>query len=215
MATHRRDRKNFWEKILFFLEKYVGFLFIMIIGSTYRFKVLTKIPDKPIIYAFWHRNIIPLLFQKRFMKAVIMISSSKDGELVAGPCRALGYITVRGSSRRNGIRAAKEFIRYKDNHILSLTPDGPKGPAEKIKVGLPTLSYLTKIPISFISVDVDKEIVFNSWDRFRLPLPFSRINVSYTEPVYINSKEEIKSSIGKIEDQIEKQNQKNKIKRGH
>lgn len=214
MATHRRDKLSFWEKILFCLEKYAAFLFIMIIGSTYRYKVLTKIPDKPIIYAFWHRNIIPLVFQRKFEKAVLLISSSKDGELVAGPCRALGYITVRGSSRRNGARAAKEFIRYKDNHILAITPDGPKGPAEKIKEGLPTLSYLTKVPISFVSVDIDKEIVFNSWDKFRLPLPFSRINVSYTEPVYINSKEEIKSSIEKLEDAIKKQKQKNKIERG-
>lgn len=208
---HKKDKLSLGETILYFLEKYAAFLFIMLIGNTYRYKELTPIPDKPVIYAFWHRNIIPLLFRRKFEKIVIIISSSKDGQLIAGPCDALGYITVRGSSRRHGSKAAKQFIRYKDTNCLAITPDGPKGPAEKIKPGLPTLAYLTGVPISMVSVDVAKEIIFKSWDKFRLPLPFSRINISYSDPIYINNKNDIESSIEKIEQIIKEQNKKNKI----
>ena len=212
MKTHKRDRLSYWEKNLFLLEKYLAFAFVFALGSTYRYRELTEVPEQPVIFAFWHRNLIPLLFRRKFEKITVLISSSKDGELIAGPSRAFGYKTIRGSSTRHGAKAARSFIRSHSSNVLAISPDGPKGPAEKIKEGLPTLAYLSKIPVSMVSVDVDKAIVFNSWDRFRLPLPFARINISYSKPMYIESKDEISNAIEKLELIMKEQDITNKIR---
>jgi lysophospholipid acyltransferase (LPLAT)-like uncharacterized protein len=131
-------------KILFFLEKYLVAVFALILGSTFRFNIKSGYPKGNVIYAFWHRNMIPLLFLRKFEKIVILISTSKDGELIAGPAHVLGFLTARGSSRRDGSRAFKNLIKLSKEHSIAITPDGPKGPGEKIKEGLLRLAYITK-----------------------------------------------------------------------
>jgi len=196
-------------KFLFFIEKFLAAKFVLILGYTLRIKVLKKPPKNRVIYSFWHRNIVPLVFSRKYEKAVVLISSSKDGELIAGPCRILGFKTVRGSSTRNGIKAMKEMISLSKKHSLAITPDGPKGPREKIKDGLLYLAYLTKLPIIPIAVDIEKEFVFNSWDGFRLPIPFSRVNIRYGEAIYVNSKEEIENKIKEVQKAMEELDQFN------
>ncbi len=190
-------------------------MFVLILGYTLRIKVLKKPPKESpkerVIYSFWHRNIIPLIFTRKYEKAVVLISSSKDGELIAGPCRILGFKTARGSSTRNGIKAMKEMIKLSKKHSIAITPDGPKGPREKIKDGLLYLAYLTKLPIIPIAVDIDKEFVFNSWDGFRLPVLFSRVNISYGKAINVNSKEEIESKLNEVQKAMEELAQENQF----
>ncbi len=199
-------------KILFFLEKHIVALFVLIIGCTFKYNILTPKPKGIVIYAFWHRNMIPLLFLRKFEKIVILISSSKDGELIAGPAKVLGFLTARGSSRRGGSKAVKEIIKLSSRFAIAVTPDGPKGPLEKIKEGLLHIAYFTHLPIIPTVVDIQKEIVFNSWDKFRLPKLFSKINVSYGEPIYIKTKEEIKSKLPLVQEVMDKLTLENKIK---
>jgi len=190
-------------KFLFFVEKFLAAKFVLILGFTLRIKILKKQPQERVIYSFWHRNIFPLLFTRKFEKIVVLISSSKDGELVAGPCRVLGFKTARGSSTRNGIKAMKEMIKLSKKHSIAITPDGPKGPREKIKDGLLYLAYLTKLPLIPVAVDIKKELVFNSWDRFRLPLPFSQVNISYGEPIYVSTKKEVEEKLCEVQKAME------------
>ncbi|MBC8416612.1 MAG: lysophospholipid acyltransferase family protein [Candidatus Cloacimonetes bacterium] len=198
-------------KIFFFLEKYTVALFVLILGSTLRYKLRTLPPEGNVIYAFWHRNMIPLLFLHKFEKAVILISGSKDGDLIANPAHALGYLTSRGSSRRGGSSAIKKLIKLSQDHCLAITPDGPKGPGEKVKNGVVFLSYFTGKPIIPIAVDINWEKVFNSWDRFRLPKLFSQVYVAYGEPIFVNSKDEIKAKVQEVQKAMEELNQQNKI----
>jgi lysophospholipid acyltransferase (LPLAT)-like uncharacterized protein len=195
-------------KILFFLEKYSVALFVLILGSTLRYKLRTPPPEGNVIYAFWHRNMIPLLFMHKFEKAVILISSSKDGDLIANPAHVLGYLTSRGSSRRGGSSAMKKLVKLSQNHCIAITPDGPKGPGEKVKNGVVFLSYFTEKPIIPIAVDIKWEKVFNSWDRFRLPLLFSRVYVTYGEPIFVNSKDEIKTKVLEVQKAMDESNKK-------
>ena len=151
----------------------------------------TPKPKEKVIYAFWHRNIISLMYLHRGEDIVILASSSRDGELIAGPAKLFGYKAARGSSGRKGSSATRKLIKLAKENSIGITPDGPKGPPEKIKDGVTFLSYFTKLPIIPVAVDINKEKVFKSWDRFRLPLFFSKINITYGEPIYINTKEEI------------------------
>ncbi len=201
------------KNILFFLEKYIAALFVLILGSTLRFNIRTSKPEGNVIYAFWHRNMIPLLFLNKFNKALILISSSKDGDLIAGPAHLLGYITSRGSSRRGGSSAMRELIKLSQDRCIGITPDGPKGPVGKVKDGVVFLSYFTGEPIVPVVVDMKKEIIFNSWDRFRLPLFFSRVNVTYGEPIFVNSKGEIKAKVQEVQKAMDNLTKQNKIKK--
>ncbi len=200
-------------KIIFFIEKYIIALFVLILGCTLKYNLLTPQPKGVVIYAFWHRNMIPLLFLRKFEKIVILISSSKDGELIAGPAKVLGFLTARGSSRRGGNKAVKEIIKLSKQYSIGVTPDGPKGPTEKIKDGLLYIAYFTHLPIIPVAVDIQREKVFTSWDKFRLPIPFTKVNVSYGKPIYINSKQEIESKLPLVQEVIDKLALENKIKK--
>lgn len=111
-----------------------------------------------------------------------MISQSQDGELISDACKALGYLTARGSSGKGGSKAVRDMIKLSKIHNLALTPDGPKGPPQTFKDGLVFVAKATKLPIVLVTADVSREVVFNSWDRFRLPLPFTKILVNYSQP---------------------------------
>ena len=199
-------------KILFFLEKYLAALLVLILGLTYRFRNKKEYSEDRVIYAFWHRDMIPLLYQNKFRKVVILISTSKDGELIAGPAHALGYQTARGSSRRDGSAAFREMIKLSKKYPIAITPDGPKGPRKKIKKGLLHVAYVTGLPIIPVAVDIRNEKVFNSWDRFRFPYPFSRINIRYGEPVFIREKTDIEPGIELMQSKMDELEERNKFK---
>jgi len=135
------------------------------------------------------------MYLHRNKNYVVIISKSQDGDLIADVCEKLGYLTARGSTSRGGSSALRNMIAQSRKYSLAFTPDGPKGPACKIKEGMVYLAKLTGLPIVLISARVGHEIVFNSWDRFRLPLPFSRIEVIYDAPQYIAKDADIDESI--------------------
>ncbi|MDD3050776.1 MAG: lysophospholipid acyltransferase family protein [Candidatus Cloacimonetes bacterium] len=188
-------KNSFIIKIAFFLEKYFAALLLYILGFTYRYRELGNFPKERVVFSFWHRNQIPLLYFKRNKGITILISSSKDGELIAGPARVMGFNTARGSSRRGGLSAVKELIRKAADYSLAISPDGPKGPNMQVKEGALFVAYVTKLPVVPVGVHIEKEWIFKSWDRFRFPKPFSRINVIFDEPFFIDNKDEINSKL--------------------
>jgi lysophospholipid acyltransferase (LPLAT)-like uncharacterized protein len=193
------------ERIGFQIEKYLGAWLLLLLNFTLRFKIkLNSATTKPVIYVFWHRNLLPLLIQHRYTDGVVMISSSKDGQLVAGPAQVLGYTTARGSTTRGGGEAFREMLKLAKNHVVAITPDGPKGPAEQMTDGALYLALLSGSPIVPIGVDIKSEWLVNSWDKFRIPKPFSTIELYYGEPTYVKDKEEIPAKMKKIEDELKK-----------
>jgi len=178
-------------KLSMFVFKHLAAVIIKILGITWKYNLQTPKPKEKVIYAFWHRNMIPLMYLHRGEDIVILASSSKDGELIAGPAKLFGYNSARGSSGRKGSSATRKLIKLAKENSIGITPDGPKGPSEKMKDGVTFLSYFTKLPIILVAVDINKEKVFKSWDGFRLPHFFSKINITYGDPIHINTKDEI------------------------
>jgi lysophospholipid acyltransferase (LPLAT)-like uncharacterized protein len=134
----------------------------------------------------------------------IMVSSSQDGELIAGPASELGYFIIRGSSSRKGSKALKEMIEQCANRQLAITPDGPKGPPHKIKHGVFQIALLGGIPIIPVVAETNREWVFNSWDRFRVPKPFARIKIIYGKAFEVNDRAEFDALEQDISDYIKK-----------
>jgi lysophospholipid acyltransferase (LPLAT)-like uncharacterized protein len=176
-------------KIILFLEKWFAFILLSIFRISFKYekKGLENTKEK-VIYVFWHRNIIPLMLDRRKENNVVLISNSKDGDYIAEPAKAFGYIVVRGSSTRGGVSALKEMSKLAKNHSVAITPDGPKGPPNKIKEGALQLAYLTKLPICAVYVKVYSKWVFNSWDNFIFPKFFSKIDIEYSKHFLIKNK---------------------------
>jgi hypothetical protein len=138
------------------------------------------------VFAFWHARLLPLVFTHRGRAIAVLISRHRDGELIARIIERLGFRTARGSSTRGGEEGARELVRYAaDGHLLAITPDGPRGPAERVKPGLAWLASRTGLPVVPVASAARDAWVFRSWDRFRVPRPFARVVVAYGEPLAI------------------------------
>ncbi|MCF7912571.1 MAG: lysophospholipid acyltransferase family protein [Candidatus Cloacimonetes bacterium] len=194
--------KKKFSPVTFWLITNLGLFVIRMLSVTWRYKRLNPLPEERAVFAFWHRNILPLMYLHRNGGYVVIISQSSDGDLIAKVCEKLGYLTARGSATRGGSAALRSMIVQSRTNSLAITPDGPKGPPHQIKEGLIFLAKLTGLPIVLISAEVRHEILFNSWDRFRLPLPFSRIDVMYDEPQYIDRNADINESVTFLEERM-------------
>jgi lysophospholipid acyltransferase (LPLAT)-like uncharacterized protein len=140
---------------------------------------------RPSLFAVWHQNIIATLFHTK-TPHVLMVSSSKDGNLIAYTLRKLGHLTARGSSTRGGGSALDEMIGWVKKGIsAAITVDGPLGPPHIVKGGIIRLAQETGAPIIPIICLPKNYWEFNSWDRFRLPKPFTKIAILVGNPIYI------------------------------
>ena len=191
-------------RVMFFVTKYLSYIIVSFLGRTLSYKIEGNPPSKKVIYAFWHRNIAPLMYYHRNRDIAILISPSKDGEFIAGPAQLFGFKTVRGSSSKKNTTALREMVRVSQESSIAITPDGPKGPAKIPKGGVLYLAYLTKLPIVGVNVSLDKAWIYNTWDKLRIPKPMAEVKISYTEPINVETKDEIES---KMRDLIELMNE--------
>jgi lysophospholipid acyltransferase (LPLAT)-like uncharacterized protein len=146
--------------------------------------------EEHVILAFWHDQLLLMVTGYRGPGAKILISASKDGELIARTMRYFGQGAVRGSSTRGGRAAFKELLALaKEPFDLVFTPDGPKGPRHTIKEGVVQLARLTGRPVIPMAFVCSRGHRFASWDRFLLPFPFSRGVFSFGPPVHYNAGE--------------------------
>lgn len=133
---------------------------------------------KPVLIAFWHRDVNTLLYVARLHPMLSMISDSKDGQLVAQVMEQLGAVTARGSSRTNPVKALKSFIRQMrtGKYWSSIAVDGPKGPSEKAKSGIAEVARIFSCPICSVNMAYSsKWVLKKSWDQTVIAKPFSRV----------------------------------------
>ena len=141
---------------------------------------------------FWHGRLLMLPFIYPGKRLNILISSHRDGEIIANVMNRFGFELVRGSSSKGGTAALREMVLLlKHGSDIGITPDGPKGPAEIVKGGVAQIARLSGkavIPIAFSS---SMKLRLGSWDRFFLPLPFSRLVFVVGDPLYCSREEDV------------------------
>ncbi len=141
---------------------------------------------KGCILAFWHESFFILPEIHRGENVHVMVSRHADGEMIHRVLVRFGNATARGSSTAGGKEAFMDLIdRAEDGFCLAMTPDGPRGPRRKLKPGTIALARRTGLPIVLMANSAKREIVVRSWDRFRMPLPFTRARVVYSDPIPI------------------------------
>lgn len=143
-------------------------------------------PIKP-VYIFWHCQLLYVLYYGRHRGAAIMVSPSQDGGLIGSIAQGLGYIPIKGSRHKGGRAALQNMADYlRAGRSTGLVADGSRGPAQVLKKGALVLARETQAPILPMAVASQHKIVLNTWDRFELTLPFSRIALLFGEPMYIS-----------------------------
>lgn len=118
-----------------------------------------------------------------------LVSQSKDGEILTKILTKWNYNVVRGSSSKGGKEALMEIIEIaKLKRSVVITPDGPRGPAEEMKNGAFIISHESNVPLIPVKIIYKHKFIFKkSWDKFEVPLPFSKCEVSFgSERFYEN-----------------------------
>lgn len=137
-----------------------------------------------LILSFWHEQLFLMVLGYIGPGGRVLISASRDGELIARTMTFFGIGAVRGSSRRGGRAAFRELVQLgKEPLDLIITPDGPKGPRREVKDGIVELARITGRPVVPMAFVCSRGHRFASWDRFLLPYPFGRGVYAYGEAV--------------------------------
>ncbi|WP_228130016.1 lysophospholipid acyltransferase family protein [Desulfocapsa sulfexigens] len=120
---------------------------------------------------------------------VAMVSASKDGEYISRVANKLGYSTVRGSRKKGGLQAIKSLVRHmRAGQNAAIVADGSQGPARVVQAGCIVLASRAGVPVLPMLWSCNRYKRFGSWDGTVLPLPFSKIDFFYGEPLYVAPK---------------------------
>lgn len=138
---------------------------------------------RPMIAAAWHNRILalPITFERfrRGQRLAVLTSASRDGGLLSAVVRRFGVESVRGSSSRRGGAALRELHSKLDKGCdVIITPDGPRGPVYSLSPGIIFLAAQTGLPLLLVQVEYANYWELKSWDRFRIPKPFSKVTVT-------------------------------------
>ncbi len=172
---------------------------------------------RPILYATWHCHLLfPLFFSRRYYAhlppLVVMASPSRDGEFISEVARGLGFLVAPGSRRKGGVKALQTMAAYfRRGHSGGIIADGSRGPARMAQKGVLFLAREAGVPIVPLAVAANRKLTFSSWDRFELPLPFSRLALLAGAPLRVRPEDrgpalerrrlELESSLNSLYDQ--------------
>jgi lysophospholipid acyltransferase (LPLAT)-like uncharacterized protein len=140
-----------------------------------------------IVGVVWHRNAIFLFYFFRTLgPRGVMISRSRDGDIIAAAARRFGYTTMRGSSSRGGTQALRRMIAYladtREKRLCGTPVDGPRGPARVMKKGMLMLARKAGAVVVPVACSGTRVLTLRkTWDKTMVPLPFSKTVIDFGE----------------------------------
>lgn len=194
--------------MLRFLVPYLAYLFSSFVKLTTRLTTVRgeirgrlRSDNRRFIYAFWHQRQAFFTVSHRGDNVSILISRSKDGEIIAETIRlCCGVVSVRGSSSRGASSAVRGLMDTLRSGVdIGITPDGPKGPAREVKEGTVYLAQKLGVPILPITnAQSSRFVLKKAWDHFHVPLPFGRAVVVYGEPIEVGPKDDLQAKAKEV-----------------
>jgi lysophospholipid acyltransferase (LPLAT)-like uncharacterized protein len=144
--------------------------------------------QKNYIFACRHGQLIPLLWAMEGRGLSIMVSRSRDGELLTRVLRVRGFELVRGSSRHAGFGAGRAALAtLREGRSLGLAVDGPRGPWGLVQPGILRLAQKTGVAIVPLLGSGDARwVARGSWDRFEVPRPGANLRIAVGEPIQVD-----------------------------
>jgi lysophospholipid acyltransferase (LPLAT)-like uncharacterized protein len=173
---------------------FIGWLLITLWSATVRVRFVNRnIPEglkaegKNAIFAFWHGRQFLLFHSHRHKNIIIPASESRDGDIQAVIIGRFGFDVVRGSSKRKGDRALLGMVdglrRGKD---IALAVDGPRGPIYEAKQGSMYLAGKFDKPLVPVATSAKRRWILEKiWDKYMLPVPFTKAVVVYGRPIIV------------------------------
>ncbi len=138
------------------------------------------------ILAFWHRHMLLMPYGYHGRRISVLVSASRDGELIARTVARLGIDSSRGSTSRGGAVGLRDLLRKaREGYDLAFTPDGPRGPAGVVQPGVILAAMATGFPVQPVALAASRCKRLASWDRFVVPLPLSTVHWVFGEPLSV------------------------------
>ena len=140
--------------------------------------------NKSFIVCFWHNRLLMAVFCWKWSQEIkMLVSGHSDGKIISNAISNFGIQIIKGSARKNNVSSLKEILKHiDDNCIIGITPDGPKGPNEEVKVGFISLLKKTNVPVLPLSYSAKFKFKFKTWDKFIFVTPLNKFVVVWGNP---------------------------------
>ena len=156
------------------------------------------------ILAFWHRHLLLMPYAYRGRRISVLVSQSKDGELIARTVAHLGIDSSRGSSSRGGIAGMRSLLRKAaEGWDIAFTPDGPRGPLREVQPGVILAAAATGLAVLPVAIAASRAKLLRSWDRFLVPLPFSKVHIVYGEPLTVERRGDLEQAAAELKRRLD------------
>lgn len=189
-------RKQLLRKLALWFLPPIGAALIRLIylTSTKRFHLPQNIPAEPVIFAFWHGDLLmqPYLYYqfRQIPKANVLISDHFDGQIIASIMRYFKLGTIHGSTTRGGAKVLIQALKsLSEGYDIGITPDGPKGPRHVMSDGAVIMAQKRNAKIIVYSCVPSHYWQLPSWDRFTVPKPFGTLDFYASEPIDVRGME--------------------------
>lgn len=142
--------------------------------------------EKPFILAFWHSQLMMVSFSWSYKKKInILASGHSDGRFGAKVGNFFKLNNIQTSNKNKNLSLRPVFQLLKSRQYIGITPDGPRGPKEKVPEGIIKIAKSSNVPIIPLGYWSSRNFTLRSWDSFLITLPFSKCNFVWGEAVKI------------------------------
>ncbi len=188
--------KTLRKKLVIWLGPILAYWTIKALGWTMKFEVVhpeiqRSVLEKgfPAIGAFWHGRLLMMPRAYEGKKLSFLVSSHRDGQVVGKALKRFGFHAILGSTNRKGFTAFKQMLKAnQEGSDIAITPDGPKGPRYQVQIGVIELAKLTGRVVVPVTFGASRRKIFNTWDYFLLPYPFSKGVFIWGDPIAVDPK---------------------------
>lgn len=192
---NRMNLREHKQNVLRFLGNHLLYSSITLLCRTLTFNIRNQKhilefqkQNRNFVLAFWHGTMLAPWYIHRNNNFAALVSKSKDGSLLERVLRPWNYSVIRGSSHTGGSVALGILIDFaKNEKSIAITPDGPRGPAYKMKPGAIVTAKRSGIPLVLLGVGYQQKRYLSSWDKFQVPKVFSKVNLIYSDPIEIDA----------------------------
>ncbi len=185
-------RKRFLRAFSLWALPVIGALLIrfLYISNRKQFHLPTVIPQEPVVFAFWHSDLLmqPYLYYqfRKVPKAKVLISEHFDGQIIARIMKFFKLGTIHGSTTRGGAKVLIQGLKsLSQGYDIGITPDGPKGPRYEVSDGIVIMAQKRHATVIVFHCRPSKYWQLSSWDRFVVPQPFGRLDFYASEPIVL------------------------------
>ena len=173
--------------------------------------------NERVLVAFWHGQLgmVQAGYRGRGAGLCIQVSRHSDGEIIARATRCYGIRAARGSATRGAVASAREMLEaYREGYDLAIAVDGPRGPMHRAKPGAIRLAQIAGGRLFPVACAPRHGHAFASWDRFIVPLPFTRVYYAVGAPLSIareadeetveRAREHLEQELSRLTDEVER-----------